>query len=188
MSLRLIVPFLADSGGVDTTAETDDDNPFQPILDFFDSGAFKATVRLFLFLLAALYLALIFWTFKDAKRRIADPILVAVAVATAIVFPFVGVIIYMILRPPEYLDDVRERELEIRAMERRLGHDQRCPYCRSEIEQSYLVCPVCTTRLKDPCRRCKSPLEPAWKICPYCTTPVRGPLPAELPGERSTIQ
>jgi Double zinc ribbon len=188
MSLRFIVPFLADSGGVDATAETDDDNPFQPILDFFDSGAFKATVRLFLFLLAALYLALIFWTFKDAKRRIADPILVAVAVATAIVFPFVGVIIYMILRPPEYLDDVRERELEIRAMERRLGHDQRCPYCRSEIEPSYLVCPVCTTRLKDPCRRCKSPLEPVWKICPYCTTPVRGPLPAELPGERSTIQ
>ena len=78
-------------------------------------------MRLVLFLLAALYLALVFWTFKDAKRRIADPILVAVAVATAIVFPFVGVIIYMILRPPEYLDDVRERELEIRAMERRLG-------------------------------------------------------------------
>ena len=59
------------------------------------------------------------------------------AVATAIVFPFVGVLIYTILRPPEYLDDVRERELEIRAMERRLGADQRCPYCRSEIEPSF---------------------------------------------------
>jgi hypothetical protein len=186
MLLRLLVPFLADAGTTTDAASDDDDNPFQPVLDFFDSGAFKATVRLVLFLLAALYLALVFWTFKDAKRRIADPILVAVAVADAVVFPFVGVIIYMILRPPEYLDDVRERELEIRAMERRLGHDQRCPYCRSEVEPSFLVCPVCTTRLKDPCRRCKSPLEPAWKICPYCATAVRGPLPAELPGERTS--
>ena len=30
----------------------------------------------------------------------------------------------MLFRPPEYLDDVRERELEIKAMEQRLAHDQ----------------------------------------------------------------
>ena len=35
--------------------------------------------------------------------------------------PFLGVLIYMLFRPPEYLDDVRERELEIKAMEERLA-------------------------------------------------------------------
>ena len=105
--------------------------------------------------------------------------LIAVAVATAIVFPFVGVLIYTILRPPEYLDDVRERELEIRAMERRLGADQRCPYCRSEIEPSYLICPVCTSKLKTACRRCKAPLEQHWKVCPYCETEVRSDDPVD---------
>ena len=30
-------------------------------------------------------------------------------------------LIYMLFRPPEYLEDVRERELEIKAMEKRLG-------------------------------------------------------------------
>ena len=36
-------------------------------------------------------------------------------------FPFIGTIVYLIVRPPEYLDDVRERELEIAAAEARLA-------------------------------------------------------------------
>src|SRR3954454_13917837 len=174
-------------GGVTTTTSTTDDNPFQPVLDFFDSATFTAILKLCGFMIVVLWLASAFFVFKDARRRIADPVLVAVAVATAIVFPFVGVLIYTILRPPEYLDDVRERELEIRAMERRLGADQRCPYCRSEIESSYLICPVCTSKLKNACRRCKAPLEQHWKVCPYCETEVRADEPIEDEASTSVL-
>ena len=80
----------------------------------------------------------------------------------------------MFLRPPEYLSDVRERELEIRAMERRLGADQVCPYCRNPADPSFLSCPHCGTKLKNACRRCKSPLDPEWRLCPYCETAVAG--------------
>ena len=45
--------------------------------------------------------------------------LVGCATAASL-FPFVGPIVYMVLRPPEYLDDVREREIEIQAAEARL--------------------------------------------------------------------
>src|ERR687888_641523 len=87
--------------------------------------------------------------------------------------PFVGPLIYMLFRPPEYLDDVRERELEIKAMEERLARrDLHCPVCRAEGDASFLVCPVCTTRLKQACANCKAPLEALWQICPYCETPV----------------
>ena len=75
-------------------------------------------------------------------------------------------LIYLILRPPEYLADVHERELEIRAMERRLGADSACPYCRNPAEASFLSCPHCGTKLKQACRRCKAPLDPAWRLCP----------------------
>ncbi len=167
-----LIPLLVDE--TTTAAAATDDNPFQPVLDFFDSPTFQAGLKLGGFLVFALWLASAFFVFKDARRRVADPVLIAVAVATALVFPFVGVLIYTILRPPEYLDDVRERELEIRAMERRLGSDQRCPYCRTEIEASYLVCPICTSKLKAACRRCKAPLEQHWKVCPYCETEARG--------------
>jgi hypothetical protein len=91
----------------------------------------------------------------------------------------VGPIIYMFFRPPEYLDDVRERELEIKAMEESLGTTERCPVCRAAVEASFLSCPVCTTKLKQACRRCNAPLESLWQICPYCETPVDTPRALE---------
>src|SRR4051812_50049689 len=87
----------------------------------------------------------------------------------------------MFLRPPEYLSDVRERELEIRAMERRLGADQVCPYCRNPADPSFLSCPHCGTKLKNACRRCKSPLDPEWRPCPHCGTAVGGAAPPRPP-------
>ena len=49
-----------------------------------------------------------------------DPMLVGCATLASLLFPFVGTIVYMIVRPPEYLEDVRERELEMQAAEARL--------------------------------------------------------------------
>jgi hypothetical protein len=160
---------------------TTSNNPFDGVRNFFSSSTFAALVKLAGFFVIVMWLALVFWTYKDAKRRIADPILVAVAVVTALIFPFVGALVYAILRPPEYIEDVRERELEIRAMERRLGADPRCPFCRQQIESSFLVCPHCTNRLKSSCRRCRSPLEQQWQVCPYCETPVQRGATEALP-------
>ena len=78
------------------------------------------------------------------------------ATVLGLVPPFVGPFIYMFFRPPEYLEDVRERELEIKAMEERLAQrDLHCPVCRAAVEAAFLVCPVCTTRLRQACVNCK---------------------------------
>jgi hypothetical protein len=146
--------------------------------DFFDSTTWSVTRNLLVFLVVVLWLATAYWVLKDARRRIDDPWLVATAAVLGLV-PFVGPIVYLFFRPPEYLDDVRERELEIRAMEARLADgDLSCPVCRARVERSYLVCPVCTTRLKQACVSCGAPLEKVWQLCPYCATPVP---PSELP-------
>src|SRR6218665_645594 len=130
-------------------------------------------VNLLLLFLIVLWLALIFWTHADAKRRIADPMLVGCATVAAI-FPFVGTIVYMVVRPPESLEDVHERELEIAAAEARLAaaHEHACPYCEYPVERSFLRCPSCLRRLKEPCGTCAKPLDPRWKICPYCEAEV----------------
>jgi predicted amidophosphoribosyltransferase len=79
----------------------------------------------------------------------------------------------MLFRPPEYLEDVRERELEIKAMEKRLGaRDLHCPVCRAEVDEDFLVCPVCTTKLRQACTGCGRPLEALWQVCPYCAAPI----------------
>src|ERR1044072_3894955 len=83
------------------------------------NSALNLAVELVLLFLVVIWLALIYWTYADARRRIADPLLVGCATAAS-VFPFVGTIVYVLVRPPEYLEDVRERELEIAAAEARL--------------------------------------------------------------------
>ena len=156
----------------DTTPTTTDSGLFNGVNDFFNSGTWLVIRNLAIFLVAVFWLASIYWVYKDARRRIADPWLVAISTLLGAV-PFVGPLIYLFFRPPEYLEDVRERELEIRAMEARLGRrDSHCPVCRAEVEPEYLICPVCTTKLKQACVTCKSPLEPLWQVCPYCETPI----------------
>ncbi len=161
------------------TTTTDDSDSLSFVGDFFDSEEWLVIRNVTLFFLVVFWLASAYWVYKDARRRIDDPWLLAMAVALGIFPPFVGPLLYMLFRPPEYLEDVRERELEIKAMEESLDVAERCPVCRAAIEHTFLACPVCTTKLKDSCRRCKAPLEPLWQMCPFCETPVESPRAVE---------
>ena len=158
---------------------------FSGLHDFFQSGLWRVIVNLLIFFVVLFWLAVAYWVHKDAKRRIEDPWIVWTFTIAGLAFPFIGAVIYMLFRPPEYLDDVRERELEIKAMEERLSRrDLHCPVCRAEVGVDYLVCPVCTTKLKQACENCKAPLEALWQVCPYCETPV---TPAAV-GDFPTLQ
>ena len=138
-----------------------------------NSDGLNLAVNMLILFLVVIYLALVYWTYMDAIRRIEDPMLVGCATVASL-FPFVGTIVYMIVRPPEYLDDVRERELEMQAAEARL-HELNyllCPHCDYEVEKDFLRCPSCTRKLHDPCATCGKPLDPSWKLCPYCEAEI----------------
>jgi Double zinc ribbon len=124
---------------------------------------------LFVLAIVVVWLALIVYTYLDAKRRISDPFLVACATIGSF-FPYIGTAIYAIVRPPEFLEDAHERELEIRAAELRVRQltEASCPNCEYPIEKNYLRCPKCQRRLKDPCPSCGKPVDPRWSLCPYC--------------------
>jgi hypothetical protein len=147
-----------------------------------ENDGLELAVNLLLLFLVVIWLALIYWTFADARRRIADPLLVGCSTAAS-VFPFVGTIVYLIVRPPEYLEDVRERELEIQAAEARLStlEHLHCQYCGFEVEKDFLRCPSCLRRLREPCTVCAKPLDPRWKICPYCEAEVGQAAPEPRP-------
>jgi hypothetical protein len=140
-----------------------------------ESSGLNLVIDLLILFAVVLYLSLIYWTYADARRRIHDPMLVGCSTAASL-FPFVGTIVYMILRPPEYLEDVRERELEMQAAEARLHEldSGLCPYCDYRIERDFVRCPSCLRKLKERCVSCSRPLDQAWTICPYCETEVPG--------------
>lgn len=145
-----------------------------PLGIFGLSGTAGLIASLVILFLVVVYLALIWWTYLDARRRIEDPVLIACATAAS-VFPYLGTVVYTILRPPEFLEDREERELELRAAELELRQriENSCPHCEYPIERLYLRCPNCERRLRNPCRKCHKPLDPRWGICPYCETQVR---------------
>ena len=75
-----------------------------------ESDGLNLAVNLMILFLVVVYLALIAYTYLDARRRLEDPVLIACATVASL-FPFVGTVVYSILRPPEFLDDKRERAL-----------------------------------------------------------------------------
>jgi hypothetical protein len=139
----------------------------------------QTAANIALLVLGVLYLALIFWTFADARRRIDDPLLVVCATLASF-FPFIGTIVYVIVRPPEFLDDVRLRELEMTAAEARLASldYSLCPHCDYEVQADYLRCPSCMRKLKERCYSCSKPIDPAWRICPFCEAETSAPTPS----------
>jgi len=142
------------------------------------SDGLNTAVKLLILFLVVIWLSLIYYTYSDARRRLADPMLIGCATAAAL-FPFVGTIVYMIVRPPEFLDDVRERELEMQAAEARLHQLDYflCPHCDYQVEKDFLRCPSCLRKLKDACATCAKPLDPDWRICPYCEAEIPGVTP-----------
>ena len=140
-----------------------------------ENNGLNLVANLFVMALVVVWLALIVWTYLDASRRIKDPVLVTCATAASL-FPYIGTFVYSILRPPEFLDDARERELEIRAAELRVRQlsELSCPNCRYPVEKTYLRCPNCQRRLKDPCESCGKPVDPRWALCPYCEKALPG--------------
>ncbi len=87
----------------------------------FAAGIFDDIPGGVLFLLiviaVAIWLALIRWTQTDARRRLRSGALIRAATALA-VLPLIGPVIYMILRPPEFLEDAYEREISIASSEK----------------------------------------------------------------------
>ena len=133
------------------------------------NSGLNLAVSLFVLMLVVVWLALIVYTYLDARRRVSDPFLVGCATIASFI-PYLGTAVYAILRPPEFLEDAHERELEIKAAELRVRQltELSCPNCEYPVEKTYLRCPQCQRRLKDPCPSCGKPVDPRWALCPYC--------------------
>ncbi len=132
--------------------------------------------------LAALWLSLVFWTYRDAKSRGQDPLLRFLAALVVAVLFLPGLLIYLILRPPYTLEEEYQRTLEEEALLQAIEEAARCPGCARRVQPDWVLCPHCHTKLKKPCHHCGKLMELPWEICPYCGTPAPG-----VRRERSTL-
>ncbi len=152
-----------------------DPDPFQLVQDVLQSPLLHAAFLACVGLVVCLWLALVARAYTDATRRATTPTFWALL---CFVLPFLGYLIYAVVRPSEYADERKERELRLAALRREArgaaGHGEAggdyhpCPSCEEPVAEDFLACPSCGEHLKDACGTCSRPLEPEWILCPYC--------------------
>jgi len=124
--------------------------------------------------LAALWLSLIVWTYRDIRARTRDPLMRSLAALLVAVLNLPGVLVYLILRPPRSLEEEYQRTLEEEALLQALEDLPLCPGCERRVKDAWQVCPNCHTKLKKACHNCSKLMELPWNICPFCGTPAPG--------------
>ena len=124
--------------------------------------------------LAALWISLVIWTYRDIRTRSRDTLVQTLATLLVAVLNLPGVLVYLILRPPRTLEEEYQRTLEEEALLQALEDLPLCPGCERRVKDDWQVCPNCHTKLKKTCENCDHLMELPWNICPYCGTPAAG--------------
>ena len=124
--------------------------------------------------IAALWLSLVFWTYRDIKSRARDPLSRVLAVLVVAVLFLPGIVIYLILRPKHTMEEEYQQTLEEEALLQAIEESPLCPGCGRRIDENWSVCPSCHTKLRKNCHHCGKLMELPWNICPYCGTPAPG--------------
>jgi RNA polymerase subunit RPABC4/transcription elongation factor Spt4 len=124
--------------------------------------------------LAALWLSLIIWTYRDIKSRARDTLIYILATLIVALLSLPGLLIYLVLRPQFTLEEEYQRSLEEEALLQAVENKTLCPGCERNIKEDWQVCPNCHTRLKKPCLHCGKLMDLPWNVCPYCGSPELG--------------
>ena len=124
--------------------------------------------------IAALWLSLVIWTYRDIRSRARDlPTRILAVLVVAVLF-LPGIVIYLILRPPRTLVEEYQNTLEEEALLQSIEESALCPGCGRRIKDDWRVCPNCHTKIKKTCHKCGRLMELPWNLCPFCETPAPG--------------
>ena len=136
-----------------------------------DIGSILLAIAAFIgAMLAAFWLTLIIWAFRDMRSRSRDIFAQILAAMVVAILSLPGVGIYLLLRPKETLAEAYERSLEEEALLQGIEESLNCPGCGNRVHGDWLVCPNCHTKLKKSCTNCGRALSLRWNVCPYCGT------------------
>ncbi len=135
---------------------------------FLNNALVQFAVRFSLLYVVALYLAMVFWTVRDAQQRTENAILPYMSGLLVVVLNVLGLFLYLIVRPRETLGEGYERQLAEESLLAEAEQRVVCPTCHERVAEEFLLCPTCRTRLKRVCPSCAKLIRPEWNICPYC--------------------
>jgi hypothetical protein len=151
-------------------------------------GAWEDALRIGIVLVVAyllvLWIASLMWAFRDISSRTRSAPMQLIALFTLL--PFLGIPVYLMLRPKHTLIEEYDHRLEAEALMHEIQEQATCPSCRRKIEEAFIACPYCRTTLRSPCDACGRALASTWVLCPYCAAP-RTPIAVPLGPRASNV-
>ncbi len=123
--------------------------------------------------LAALWLSLVIWTFRDIRSRSRDIFAQILATLVVAILNLPGLLIYTMVRPRETLAEAYDRSLEEEALLQSIEERESCPGCGQRTDEDWVICPYCHTKLKKSCHHCGRAIHLRWTVCPYCSSSDR---------------
>lgn len=149
-------------------------------LEALVARAFQVLIAMAGAYLVTLWFALVVWTFRDIESRSRSVVAQIFSTLVVVLFFVPGLLIYLILRPRQTLDEAFGRSLEEEYLLQDLEDLSLCPNCHRPVRDEFVVCPACYTELRRACPACARLVDLTWAICPYCTADLAPVAPAEL--------
>ena len=149
---------------------------------FFGSPVVQLGLKAIGIYVVIVWLAAAFWAFRDMQLRSANPIVPYLAAAfiigfTPVLFVF-AVIVYKIIRPQERLGEAYERGLAEEALLAEIDAIEHCATCGRKVNEEWILCPTCRTRLKRVCPHCSRLVGFEWSLCAWCGRDFDRPIGA----------
>ncbi len=142
------------------------------IAGFFNSPLVQLGLRAIGVYIVLIWLASAYWAFRDMQGRTANPVLPYVAAAIVVgftpVFFLFGILVYRIVRPQERLGEAYERGLAEEALIAEIEQIEHCATCGRKVDEEWIICPTCRTRLKRVCPHCSKLVGLDWSMCAWC--------------------
>ena len=93
--------------------------------------------------LVATWFVLIVWTYRDIESRSKNVVTQVFSTLLSVFFWVPGVLLYMLLRPKETLDEAYQKSLEEEYLLQDLQELPVCPTCNHFMHDEWQICPHC---------------------------------------------
>jgi RNA polymerase subunit RPABC4/transcription elongation factor Spt4 len=138
----------------------------------FENPILQFGLRAVAIYIVILWLAAAYWAFRDIQLRTENPIAPYLVASMVILFTPVffalAVFIYRIVRPQERIGEVYERNLAEEALLAEVDAIKSCPNCNRRVDEEWIICPTCRTRLNRVCPNCGRLVGLDWTLCAWC--------------------
>lgn len=148
----------------------------QFLLDFIDNIGnvnFSFVTKFLLVCLILFWLVVLYWVWLDVSERTTNPYTRILSVVLVLVLNVVGLVIYLLVRPSQTIEEIYWADLERRYLKYETVELGDCPKCGSQLYPGFKFCPECKYKLKIKCTSCGIHVQRDCKYCPNCGEELR---------------